>query len=75
MTVAVNGKEDVLTIQEIWDLCRVHTELGLATDQMGRVYVGDPVDPGELESEVKAIIAHEPRLTAAGQRILKALET
>jgi hypothetical protein len=73
MTVEVNGHQDVLTTQEVWDLCRAHTALGLTTDQVGRLYVGESINPEELEAEVRAIMAYKPTLTDACHRVLAAL--
>jgi hypothetical protein len=75
MTYAVNGRADVLTQSEIWDLCRAHNELGLTTDQVGGIYVGDEPDRELLDIEVRIIIAARPRLADACNRILAALGT
>jgi hypothetical protein len=73
VTVAINGKPDVLTIPEVWALCRAHIELGLQSDQVGMLAVGDTPDPDLLETEVRDIMASRPELKDACSRILDAL--
>ncbi len=75
MTYAVNGREDVLTQSEIWDLCRAHIELGLTTNQVGAISVGEEPDRELLDGEVRIIMAARPRLADACNRILAALGT
>src|SRR5258708_29363662 len=74
MTYAVNGKEDIVTQSEILDLCRAHIELGLTTNQVGAISVGDEPNHELLAREVRTIMAARPILADACNRILAALE-
>jgi hypothetical protein len=73
MTVSVNGKPDVLTTSEVWELCKAHNQLDLRTDQVGALYVGEEIDPALLEQEARAIMAARPDLNDACSRVLAAL--
>jgi hypothetical protein len=74
MTYAVSGRPDVLTQSEVWDLCRAHMELGLTSDELGAIAVGDEPDGELLGHEVRIIMAARPALADACNRILTALE-
>jgi hypothetical protein len=75
MTVSVNGKPDVLTMSDVWALCRAHNEIGLTSDQVGAFAVGEePDDLNLLAQEAEMIKAARPELTNACDRILAALD-
>lgn len=73
MTVSINGRPDVLTTSEVWAFCRAYNELGLKTDQIGAVYVGDQPDPVLLAKEVRTIMRVRADLADACNRILEAI--
>jgi hypothetical protein len=81
MTIKINGKPDVLTTQDCWDLMRAHHDLKLPSDGLGAVCMGVYESRGRptgsdrniLALECRIIRLERPELAVLCERVLDAI--